>query len=259
MYRFFPIPGTQRRAVADRVVETAILQRGYVANPNRSQPYGPDGLPWDGAFVDFCLRRAGVRGPGVPSHARTASALQWYIRNRRAHRDPKLGDIVFFPSRGQMQPTVGIVTETDRWTTHGEFMSVDGETDDGMPLSRTSGMADGVYEKRHYETDAIIFGRPDFGARPPKQPESPVISQPVRPSHFVHGKSHRSVEKVQLALRHTVGLSDAAVRGKFDSVTMSAYRYWQRTVGVADTGQPDLESLDALRLASHALDWTVTV
>lgn len=259
MFTLFSAPGTQRRAVADRFVEAALNEVGYVANPNRSQPYGPHGLPWDGAFVDFCLRRAGVRGPGVPSHLRTGSALQWYVRKRRAYRDPKPGDIAFLPSRGQTQPLVAIVSDTDRWYTNGEFTAVAGETDNGLPQSRTTHLFDGVYEKTYYSTDVIIFGRPDFTARPPKPPKNPVVSQPVRPSHFVPGKSHRSVERVQLALRETVGLPDAAVRGKYDALTVSAYRYWQRTVGVTDTGLPDLESLDALRLAVGARDWTVTV
>lgn len=254
MYRIFPIPGTERRAVAERAINYAREQEGYTAGPNRTQVYGPDGLPWDGEFIDRVLYRVGVRGPDAPSHAKTASALQWYILKRRAYREPKPGDIAFFPN-GFAQPKVGLVTETDRWYTHGEFSSVDAETDSGLPLSRTTGLKDGVYEKQHFGTDALIFGRPDFGARMPKNPR-PARAIGVRPAHFVPGKSHRSVERIQYALHQTVGLN-GNTRGKWDRKTVSAYRLWQRTVGVTDTGHPDLESLDALRIASGSTDWIV--
>lgn len=242
--RFFRVPGTERRALADRVVEQARSYLGYEAMPNRVQRFGPDGLAWDGAFVDVCLAKGGVPTAGMPRHRSATAALQYYVRERRAYRDPKPGDVVFFafpsdadPSLGQ--PHVGIVTDTEKWFTYGEFSTVEGETASGLP--RASTLPIGVFEHTRYGTDVLLFGRPDYQPGRHRNFQSVDGLPRVRPAHFRPGKAHRSVELVQEALGQTVGLREAR-RGVWDEKSISAYRAWQRLRGLtgpAANGVPD--------------------
>lgn len=227
------------------VLSKATKLVGYRAQPNRAQPFGPDGRPWDGAFVDHCLRSSALT-TGV-DHQNTTAALAAYTRMGQVVKRPKPGDLVFYAfgvSKDSTQPHIGVFESlgSDRQ----EFLAIEGEVWDGKRPDRIA-----VARRTRYMYDVIAFVRPHYMPSVASNPATPEPLNPqavravVRPSHFVQGRSHRSVELVQLALGSVVGLQNVQ-RGRFDAKTQSAYAAWQRQCGYEGTGRPDTDTLQRL-------------
>jgi hypothetical protein len=222
----------------DEIVRTARAHQGYRALALRNSIYGTDvghpGYSWNGAFVETVFRECGLR-------AETASTVSYLadasIKARSSVFPRAVGDIVVyaFPVADDHfgQPAIGIVTDISEYRKSGEFLAVEGETASGK--SRGDQTANGVFERRRFETDVLIFIRPDFRVPRPAVTDT-VIPNGKRPwlrlSQIQSGKRHKSVELVQRALAETVGLREVD-RGWYDPKTASALAAYQRRQGFA--------------------------
>lgn len=138
-------------------------------------------------------------------------------------------------------PHVGIVVDTDGRKTPVQFVSVEGQVDNG------------VVQARRNVSDVIGFGRPVFKVWPGIDSSSqtgPVVST----SGLSLSSVGRDVVNVQLALSR-LGLLDRHTPGVFDQATRLAFARWQRMsghVGPDADGIPTPASLESLGLISGA-------
>jgi hypothetical protein len=225
---------------------------GYKTKTGTESYYGGlvgyQGLAWNGAFVDVVARETGLF---IPACVNTTSGLAEFIRLRRWHGRPQIGDIVFyaFPTATDYtgQGHIGIVTDVSEWNRLGRIKAVEGMTDSGLPKQNIKSY-DGVYERVRYSSDILGFGRPKFEVRPARELNTADGQPQIRISNLKPGKRSRDVELVQLALGIKTGLKNAS-RGSWDSKTSSAYAQWQRIIGYAGpdaSGTPDESSLSRL-------------
>ena len=240
-----------REAARDRFIETARSQVGYRALPMKQSAFGQSagyqGQTWNGAFLDWVIREAGV---DLPRFTSSTAALGQLLRAHRLFRVPQTGDVVFLEAGadgGFSQPAVGVVTDTEEWDHMRAVKVVLGQV--GSPAPRGSNDPTGVFERVYYETDVLAFGRAKFGGRrlfrvPAKEIKSDEPK--VRSAHFVYGKTNKSVVLLQTALADTVGLRDA-VKGKFDAQTRSAFAAWQRRCGLVGSDADGTVDADSLR------------
>lgn len=208
---------------------------------------GYQGLPWNGAFVDVVFRETGIY---VPACVNTTSGLAEFIRLRRWHARPQIGDIVFysFPNGhdGFSQGHVGIVTDVSEWQRLGKILAVEGMTDSGLPKQNIKSF-DGVYERVRTKHEVLGFGRPDYRPARIAKPETDGLPE-VKMQNLKTGKRTRDIELVQLALGKKTGLRNAE-RARWDGLTMTAYAQWQRAIGYVGsdvTGLPEHASLTRL-------------
>ena len=262
------------------LVEAASAYVGYTSRPGVSifqtdVGYTGDAFQWDGAFVDRVFRDAHIDGP---THLHTASALAFYVRNGLVREKPHPGDIVFYGFSGEGgkpafdSPHVGIVTNTEKWRTHGTFRAIEGQVSNGLPKSPQDG--NGVYERTRYETDVLLFARPRLRTRKSFKvttaADSAATLHIVRISHLNRCTSaaqaasakpefRKSVELVQLALaEHPAVQLRNAERGVFNTQTKAALAAFQRYHGVSNaTGAPDIQSLEALAASQSPERFTV--
>jgi len=244
-----------------RLIQEAESHIGYVANaasPDAfSSAVGKPGAPWNGAFLDVCTRRAGLK---LPSFTNTVSALASFVKTNRVFLKPRPGDIVFFATATDTnygQPHVGIVTDVEHFEVHGMFQCVEGQTDSGTPKGLAS--KNGVYKRNRYVYEVLAFARPNFEraemeaelmSSDPEDSTKPI----VQGSSIKAGMKHKYVVHIQLGLSGVIGLHGAN-RGEFDRKTRAAYAEFQRSIGyVGDqaSGIPDSTSLKVLAKLSGA-------
>lgn len=232
--------------IPDRVLDILIQQLDYRALPGRSSVYGQavgyPNQPWNGSFLAYVFREAGI---DVPDFTSTVTALSHYVRENRIYRNPKIGDIAFFENTTDPfgQPRVGVVTKVARWKSENAFSTIEGEV--GSPYPKGNTDPTGVYEITHYGTDVIGFARPQYKNSVSPKPQT---GNTVRVSTVQPGRKNAQVTDVQHALFVTVGARDMEA-GKFDRQTRSAYARWQRLcgrVGKDADGTPELDSLTRL-------------
>ena len=249
---------------ASRLIQEAESHIGYVANAASADVFsstvGKPGAPWNGAFIDVCTKRAGLK---LPSFVNTVSALASFVKTNRIFLKPRPGDIVFFANATDTdygQPHVGIVTDVEHFKVHGVFQCVEGQTDSGTPKGLAS--KNGVYKRNRYVYDVLAFARPNFARA---EAEALAMSSPADPgkdstkpivqgSSIKAGMKHKYVVHIQLALAAVVGLK-AANRGEFDRKTQAAYAEFQRKIGYTldqASGIPDSASLKVLAGLSGA-------
>lgn len=252
---------TKSHPAVSRLIQEAESHVGYVANAASpdlfSSAVGKPGAPWNGAFLDVCTRRAGLK---LPSFINTVSALASFTKTNRIFLRPRPGDIVFFATATDTnygQPHVGIVTDVEHFEVHGMFQCVEGQTDSGTPRGLAS--KNGVYKRNRYVYDVLAFARPNFAraemeaklmSSDPEDLTKPI----VQGSSIKAGMKHKYVVHIQLALSAVVGLK-AAKRGEFDRKTQAAYAEFQRSIGYTldqASGIPDSNSLKVLAKLSGA-------
>lgn len=214
---------------------------GYTAPPSQPDMYstavGQPGIPWDGAFIDVVIRRAGFQVHGVPSHVLTAAALARYVLSGKLYTKPRPGDIVFFqgPTDSSQtpfaQPHVGLVTDVEHFVKHGMYKCIEGQTDSGLPKGPVA--RNGVYSRNRYAYDVIGFARPRYvklqDAHPVKVSTKSIPK--VNAGAIRLGLKHPSVVPIQMALATTSGLRGAP-RGEFDHKTRAAFANFQRSMGL---------------------------
>jgi hypothetical protein len=209
--------------------------------------YKGETIPWSGSFIDCVARDAGVV---IPSCVYSSSGLSEFVLSRRAHTDPRPGDIVFynFPTGAQFgMPHVGIVMACDEYMQTGAFLAIEANVNPGLPKGHAD--RDGIYERVRYKDDVIMFGRPDFDFRQGVEHKMQTGHLFIKEHNVRPGRQNPDVQTVQLALSTIVTLDDSIVWSKFDSTTQRAYSRWQRLIGYVypdSTGIPDLASLKLL-------------
>lgn len=269
MFRKKQAPG----AAAALLVKIAQKYLGYTTDLGGKnifgQKVGYDSQPWAGAFVEVCLREAGLKGP---SFVYTPAALADYIRDGNFSRVAKVGSIALFnfssntghaaDAFGMMH--CGIVTDTRELESSGRFLTIEGNTEGTTTFSRR----DGVHQKVRTINDVVIFchpaaagksngllklldrGRTKFNqediaslAAIAADPKPLVLKNAVRP-----GDRNRRIEVLQMALALVTDIRGAEL-GKWCPITIAACSRYQRSMGyVGDsvTGLPTTATLKRL-------------
>lgn len=244
----------KRASTVDRIIEEAERHVGYRSQPERRSAFQLKqylGRPWSGTFVDRVLHDA-LGDFAEVRFISTVSALSYYVNRNGLYTKPRRGDVVFFNFSADSlqpfeQPHVGIVTEVKP---DGSFETVEGETSPGTPQG--SQLADGVFRRVRYPTDAIGFVRP--GVRTPTVDLS--SDNLVKMSYFDSNPSTkaRAVETVQLALNRARP-AFTFNRGKRDGAFRSALGLFARETGtVQNRGEVTHDVLHTLSTATGSFD-----
>lgn len=263
-------------AAAELLIKTAQRHLGYTAEQLGKNMFGEkvgyNAQPWSGAFVDVCVRDAGLK---VPSFTYTPSALAEFIRSGNFSRTPQPGDVVIFNFSSNAghaadafgMPHCGIVTDVREFQTTGRFVTVEGNTTG----STTHQQKDGVYQKVRSINEVLIIchpygtarqtfnerliklldrGRTKFDGEDLKAiaaaasaVETVDVKKEIRP-----GDRNKRIEVIQLALA-TVTDMRGAEPGKWDGITAAACARYQRMVGYVGKdadGLPDSNTLKRL-------------
>lgn len=192
----------------------------------------------------------------MPSTISTASALAELIADGRNFRVPRVGDLAFyaFGTGPFSQPHIGLVSGVADYARTRSFTAIEGQVSSGMPRGNQD--ANGVFERTRFESDVLLFARPEYTEITAKDTDDVIqANRPeswVRTGMFLYGKldtaKSNPTERVQLALAATVGLHEAE-RSRYDAPTRAAYARWQRRCGLtgADaSGMPDKDTLQRL-------------
>lgn len=120
-------------------------------------PYPHDGLgyPWCHSFQSYCLAHSGNAAAG-PRTAGCVVGNEWFRNRDRWYSTPKVGDLVYYGSKGQDHvELVSAVTPT-------AIKTIGGNTAGSLGGDYYNG--DGVYEKFVDRKASRIFGygRPDY-------------------------------------------------------------------------------------------------
>lgn len=252
------------------LVEAASAYVGYTSRPGVSifqtdVGYQGEAFQWDGAFIDRVFKDANVDGP---AHLHTISALAYYVRNGLVRRKPQPGDLAFYGFSGEGgkaafdAPHIGLVTNTEKWKTHGTFRAIEGQVSNGLPKSPQDG--NGVYERTRYATDVVLFARPKTRTRKTYPTDETAALHIIKVPHLTRCTSaaqaasanpefRKSVELLQVALaEHPAVQLRNAERGVFNTQTRAALAAFQRYHGVSNaTGTPDIQSLEALAASQY--------
>jgi hypothetical protein len=266
----------KRQALPDAaslLVRIAKSHIGFQAAANNRTTFGEavgyNSQPWAGAFVDVCIREAGLLK--VPACIQTASAIAEFLRNGQIQSRPLPGDIVFFNFASTASafgmPHCGIVVDVREYDATGKFLTVEGNVNNGHPRYEFD-YKDGVYQRVRHQTDVLMFARvapqlPEklltnvlklFRVGRPTLIESQEIQDAakeqlkVEPEMIKPPRRNKQIELVQLALSTVVDLKDAK-RGQWDFTTMNAFARYQRNIGhVGDDadGIPNIHTLQRL-------------
>jgi CHAP domain len=136
-----------------KAIAVARTQIGYRETPvNRTKFgrwYGVDRQPWCAIFVSWCMAQAGSKFrysyvPAVVDDAR-------HGRNGlRITSNPQRGDLVCFDWNGGVADHIGFF---DRWTTGGNFLTVEGNTGDS---NWSNGGAVMSRERSRHQVEAFV-------------------------------------------------------------------------------------------------------
>jgi len=255
-----------RKSKIDLFIATAKKYLGYqseILGQNMFGRYlGYDSVPWSGAFIDVVARESGVK---IPSFIYVPAALSDFIRSNGVYSKPRPGDIAIFSfpsisvkgSTGSSfdMPTAGIVVDVREFKKTGKFLTVEGNT---LGDSKHQ-QKDGVHLKVRHLTDVVLFCRPEEFQGPKARSAAALLTKLGRKLTGLHpdrielsgleeltnkpeqvktaalraGTRNRSIEVVQLALSTMTDIKGAE-RGKWDSVTASAFARYQRSIGVVN-------------------------
>jgi hypothetical protein len=270
MFRKKQAPG----AVAALLVKTAQKYLGYTSDLGGKnifgQKVGYDSQPWAGAFVEVCLREAGLKGP---SFVYTPAALAEYLRDGNYSRDPRPGSIALFnfssntghaaDQFGMMH--CGVVTDIREFEASGRFITVEGNVEGTTTFSKR----DGVHQRVRNVNEVVIFCHPamagtfngsllrllDRGRTKFNGEDLNDIAEAARnpkplglKSAVKHGDRSKKLEIIQLALATVTDLRGAAL-GTWDPVTAAACSRYQRSMGYVGkdvTGLPGTATLKRL-------------
>ena len=241
------------------------------------QKVGYDSVPWSGAFIDVCLREAGM-ADNFPSFVNTAAALAEVIRSGSYSREPQPGDIAFFNFSSMSghtggafnMPHCGVVTDVREFKDQGKFVSIEGNINGSTSATNV----DGVHQKLRHASEVAVFYRSNFnekfaagtlrkfllevfdGARTRfTKDETDALQQAAREPEILKtdkeikfNSRNRRVELIQLALATVTDLRGAET-GRWDAATTAACARFQRNIGRVGrdaNGLPDVNTLKRL-------------
>jgi hypothetical protein len=178
------------------------------------------GLAWCGAFVCWCLEKAGALD--VPRFVWTPSGAEAYRVRGRWDNTPSIGDVVFFtwPEVGRICH-VGFV---EAIRDDGGIVTIEGNTDE-------RGGGTGGKVMRHVRRAYITgYGQPAYDALAPATPSSPAIPMGVAKRPMLRrGSRGELVREVQRKVGTTPD-------GIFGPNTERAVKNFQRKKGLAVDG-----------------------
>lgn len=270
MFRKNQAPGS----AAALLVRTAQKYLGYTSDLGGKNIFGAkvgyDSRPWSGAFVEVCLREAGLQGP---SFVYTPAALADYLRQGNFSRDPRPGSIAIFnfssntghaaDAFGMMH--CGVVTDIREFESTGRFITVEGNVEGTTTFSKR----DGVHQRVRSINDVVVFCHPaaagtfngsllklldrgrtvfngedlDDIAEAARDPKPLSLKVPLK-----HGDRNKKIEVIQLALATVTDLRGATL-GTWDATTAAACSRYQRSMGYVGpdaTGLPGTATLKRL-------------
>jgi len=254
--RFIRSKKTEADTAAARLISVAQKYLGYTTDLGGRNKFGLavgyDSQPWAGAFVQYCLKQAGVDSP---SFVYTPAALADYIRSGNYSREPRPGSIALFNFSSNTGHAAdpfgmmhcGVVTDIREFEASGRFITVEGNTEGTTTFSKR----DGVHQKVRNVNDVVIFchpamaaafngsllklldrGRTKFNGEDMKDiaaiaadPKPLELKTAVRP-----GDRNRRIEVIQLALALVTDIRGAEL-GKWCPITIAACSRYQRSLG----------------------------
>jgi len=154
---------------AARLIEVALAEVGYKEGPANNETKFQDGhLPWCGAFLNWCARKAKVQ---VPNCISTIDGANAFIHLKQWHADPRIGDFVFFDFIEDNQTVIqhiGLVlrvSETQIVTVEGNTSKAGSQANGGEVVIKT--------RKLGPHSFVVGYGRPIYTASAPL-PERPT-------------------------------------------------------------------------------------
>ena len=267
-------------AAAELFIKSAQQYLGYTSDLGGrnifGQKVGYDARPWAGAFIDVCVKDAGL---SLPSFTYTAAALAEFLRSGNFSREARPGSIAIFNFSSEVgfaadqfgMPHAGIVIDVREFGTTGRFVTVEGNVE-GAGLYQKK---DGVHQKMRSINDVVVFCHPNFTNSPAagktfnerlmawmdrgrtKFDSSDLVElETVRvqpPKLLMNGEirggdRNKKIETIQLALAAVTDLRGAQP-GKWDGVTTAACSRYQRMIGYVGkdaNGLPDINTLRRL-------------
>lgn len=263
-------------AAVELLIKSAQQHLGYISDIGGRNQFGQkvgyDAQPWGGAFVDVCLRDAGIKN--VPSFTYTPAALAESIRSGNFSREARPGSIAIFNFSSNVghaadafgMPHCGVVTDVREFSETGKFITIEGNTTG----STAHQQKDGVYQKVRSINDVLVFveptapaatfnerllrlldrGRTKFDGsdieeieKARAQPVKLLMNTEIRP-----GDRNKKIEIIQLALATVTDLR-GVTPGKWDAATATACARYQRVIGYVGkdaNGLPDVNTLKRL-------------
>ncbi len=257
------------------VIKIAQSYLGYAADLGGRNVFGAkvgyDSQPWAGAFVDVCLREAGLKN--LPSFTYTPAALAESIRAGNFSREPRPGSIALFNFSSNTghaadvfgMPHCGIVTDVKEFTETGRFISIEGNVEGTGKYQKK----DGVHQRIRSINEVVVFCTPaagvhktfngrlmawmDRGRTKFNGEDLLAIDAAARlplviklNTEIRHGDRSKKIETIQLALA-TVTDIRGAQPGAWDSITAVACARYQRIMGFVGKDVTGLPSVNTLR------------
>lgn len=155
---------------AGRVLDVARSQIGTVQAANGSNPYGRaygmDRVAWCAQFAWWAFGQAGAAAL-IPKTAYTPTMYDWYRKQGRADRTPRVGSLVFydFPDSLNRIQHVGIVEAVNA---DGTIVTIEGNTTSGVAGSQDRG--GGVWRRKRSQSAVVGYGHPAYAAAPSPAP-----------------------------------------------------------------------------------------
>lgn len=235
------------------VIDIAYSQIGYQESDDGGEykfcpamgwePYSQ----WCGIFVSWCFRQAGdpygSSASAVPLLHYTVSAAADFQSRGAWFYEPQVGDCILFDWGGAglgsdigLIDHIGIVTNTDNWSSQGFVTTVEGNiTVNGNPQ---------VGEFQRYASVISGFGRPAWPADVPVTPPKPrIVTGPwlngpdIQLRWFANGVRSQEIARLQDALlANGVPNIWPMLRFSNDARTQEAVKLFQRRWGWPETG-----------------------
>ncbi|MEU1074303.1 MULTISPECIES: CHAP domain-containing protein [unclassified Streptomyces] len=231
------------------------------------------GYPWCAAFVAWCADKAGAASL-YPKTAGCEVAVEWFKRAKRFSEYPAVGAQVFYGPGGGTH--TGIVYDYDE-DPSGYIYTIEGNTNldgsaegDGVYLRKRLRRSDNVYGYGYPKfADGIKSADPAWKSETPKPAPTkptPVPPRPATPTVSLAnvvaaarrdpglkqgGTTHPADVRIVEAALVAEGMlaRSYAADGSFGSLTVEAYKGWQRSLGYRGSdadGIPGLTSLTRL-------------
>ena len=145
---YVTVVGTPNVNYAERIIDVALSQIGYVEGRNNDTKYGSwynmNHNEWCAMFVSWVANEAGITTTIIPKYASVSWGKEWFenqgLFKYKNNYTPKPGDIIFFLSNGASHTGIVVKVEGQR------VYTIEGNT------------SDKVAERNYFLTNSTITG-----------------------------------------------------------------------------------------------------
>lgn len=222
---------------AGRVLDVARAQIGTVEAAGGSNPYGraygADRVAWCAQFCWWVFGQADAAGL-IAKTAYTPTLYDWYRRQGRADRAPRVGDLVFYDFPGDALARIQHVGIVEAVNPDGTITTIEGNTTSGVTGSQDRG--GGVWRRRRSTSAVVGYGHPAYATSPPTAPTPAALDGSHLPPIAYGAKNSEPVRRLQRFLNAepwSPALPLLPVTGNYLGQTQHVIRRAQQQVGVA--------------------------